>query len=94
MRRRCLYSLKKRDKPRWEMNFKPSSSRHGKEVKHDKVKTRMRTMADWFMDIEIGMEVLWQIEISINLISLFIINSTRIFMALFKILILLKILKS
>ena len=63
MRSWCLCSLKIRDKPRWEMDFKPSSSRHGEESKHDKVESKMRTMADWFMDIEIGMEALWQLEI-------------------------------
>ena len=65
--------IEKSDKPSWEMDFKPSSSRHGEEVKHDKVEARMRTMTDWYMDIKIGTEDLWKIEIRINLISLFII---------------------
>ena len=51
MRRWCLCLLNIRDKPRWEMDFKPSSSRHKEEVNHDKVEAKMRTVADWFMDI-------------------------------------------
>lgn len=56
------------------MDFKPSSSRHGEEMKNEKVKAMIRTMADWFMDIEKGMDNHWQIEIKYNLNSLFIIN--------------------
>ena len=40
------------------MDFKPSFSRHGEEVKFEKGEARMRMMADRFMDIEKGMEVL------------------------------------
>jgi hypothetical protein len=62
------------------MDFKPFSCRHGEKMKHEEAEARMRLMADWFMDIEKGKEVLWQIEIYINLKWLFIINSTSIFM--------------
>ena len=62
------------------MEFKPSSSRHGEEVKHEEVEARMRTMAVRSMDITKEMEVLWKIEININLKWIFIINSTSIFM--------------
>lgn len=48
------------------MDYKPSSTRHGEEVKHEEREARMRTMADWFVDIEKGMEVLWHIEINNN----------------------------